>query len=84
MPLYEYACRGCANVFEEIRKFDERLVAPPCPQCGGKQTVLKRSVPGFVGAGVAAGGARGGPACESGACDFGEGGGGCCGGACMH
>lgn len=82
MPLYEYACRGCAHEFEEIRKFDERLLAPACPQCGGKQTVLKLSVPGFVGAGARVGS---GPACESGACDFGMGGGGgCCGGACMH
>jgi putative FmdB family regulatory protein len=79
MPLYEYACRSCTRSFEEIRKYEERLSAPACPECGSPETVLRLSVPGFVGAGSAG---RSGdlapcgmPASEAG---------GCCGGQCMH
>lgn len=78
MPLYEYACRSCAKSFEEIRKYEERLSAPACPKCGSVETVLKLSVPGFVGAGAGASGDTapcGMPAAAAG---------GCCGGACMH
>jgi putative FmdB family regulatory protein len=34
MPIYEYACRGCGKVFEEliIRRSDEAELA--CPDCG--------------------------------------------------
>ncbi len=79
MPLYEYACRSCSARFEELRKFDERLNAPACPQCGGKETVLRLSAPGFVGAGVSPGPAAGG--CDYGVCGTGHAhSGGCCGG----
>jgi putative FmdB family regulatory protein len=74
MPLYEYACRACGARFEEMRKTADRLTAPPCRQCGGPETSLCLSAPGFVGAsnGVAAA-----PACGAGT-------GSCCGGACVH
>lgn len=33
MPIYEYRCRACDNVFEEWQKdFKER--EPGCPSCG--------------------------------------------------
>lgn len=35
MPLYEYHCKNCSNLFERIRKFSD----PPltvCPKCGGE------------------------------------------------
>jgi putative FmdB family regulatory protein len=81
MPLYEYACRSCARRFEEIRKFEERLQAPVCPSCGGTQTVLRLSAPGFVGAGATSAGSGMSGSADFGSCDAG---GGCCGGACMH
>lgn len=35
MPIYEYRCQKCENVFEEwLKNFDE--AAPECPQCGGQ------------------------------------------------
>lgn len=35
MPIYEYACLECDNIFEEWQKdFKEREMV--CPQCGGK------------------------------------------------
>ncbi|WP_457571024.1 FmdB family zinc ribbon protein [Desulfovulcanus sp.] len=39
MPIYEYRCNECQQVFEEWQKdFEEREV--PCPICGGSATRL--------------------------------------------
>ncbi|MBT8763316.1 zinc ribbon domain-containing protein [Desulfohalobiaceae bacterium Ax17] len=39
MPIYEYRCNECQQVFEEWQKdFEERDV--PCPICGGSATRL--------------------------------------------
>jgi putative FmdB family regulatory protein len=35
MPIYEYRCRDCAQVFEEWQKEHEPLDID-CPVCGGK------------------------------------------------
>jgi putative FmdB family regulatory protein len=32
MPLYDFACRHCSNVFEARTGFD--APGPPCPTCG--------------------------------------------------
>ncbi len=35
MPIYEYRCQQCQNVFEEwLKSFDDE--APNCPSCGGQ------------------------------------------------
>ncbi len=35
MPIYEYECEGCGEVFEEWQKgFEEREVM--CPRCGAR------------------------------------------------
>lgn len=36
MPTYDYVCSECNNVFEEIKKIDERTEPEknPCPSCG--------------------------------------------------
>jgi len=31
MPLYEFRCRSCETVFEELVRVDE---VPACPRCG--------------------------------------------------
>lgn len=31
VPIYEFECRKCATVFEELARTDE---LPPCPECG--------------------------------------------------
>ena len=39
MPIYEYECKGCGDVFEEMQKMSD----PPlkkCPHCGGKVNKL--------------------------------------------
>ncbi|MBF0481535.1 MAG: zinc ribbon domain-containing protein [Desulfovibrionaceae bacterium] len=37
MPIYEYQCRGCAKIFEEITPA-ACAAAPECPGCGSKKT----------------------------------------------
>jgi putative FmdB family regulatory protein len=34
MPIYEYACRDCRNVFEKWLKLSETSENAHCPQCG--------------------------------------------------
>ncbi len=35
MPMYEYKCTKCENLFEHLaRSMSE--AAPKCPECGGK------------------------------------------------
>lgn len=34
MPIYEYKCRKCKGVTEQIQGFDDP--GPKCPSCGGK------------------------------------------------
>ena len=38
MPTYEYKCKNCELVFEEMHKIAERNIPieKPCPQCGGE------------------------------------------------
>ena len=35
MPVYEYVCKKCKNVFTELAKFEDKV---PCPSCKGKKT----------------------------------------------
>ncbi len=35
MPIYEYRCRKCGEVFERIQKVDEGGDHLSCPYCGG-------------------------------------------------
>ena len=34
MPIYEYTCPNCQNVFEKWLKFSETTENAPCPTCG--------------------------------------------------
>ena len=43
MPLYEYACRTCANQFEALVRASE---TPECPACHG--TALERRLSVFA------------------------------------
>ena len=35
MPLYEYYCEACDNVFEALRSVRESEASTPCPECLG-------------------------------------------------
>jgi putative FmdB family regulatory protein len=41
VPLYEYACRGCARTFEALVRRDE---PPSCPTCGSHELTRLLSV----------------------------------------
>ena len=47
MPLFEFSCRQCETVFEEITKFDETGVysGVVCPQCGSGEKEKLISIP---------------------------------------
>jgi len=36
MPVYEYTCPNCRNVFEEWLKISESTENAPCPKCGSQ------------------------------------------------
>lgn len=35
MPIYEYECKKCDKIIEQIQKFSDPLLKK-CPECGGK------------------------------------------------
>lgn len=62
MPIYEYACKGCGRVFEEIvlRRADEDEVT--CPGCRGRRVAKVMSRPAAPAPGGGDAG-RPGPGC---------------------
>jgi len=39
MPIYEYECKDCGNVFEKILSFSAKDIdSPECPGCRSHQT----------------------------------------------
>ncbi len=45
MPIYEFRCEVCGEVFESLQKFGEDF--PPCPKCGSTQVIKLPSIFGF-------------------------------------
>ena len=37
MPLYEYECKKCGHIYDEVRKIDERYDVK-CPECGSEES----------------------------------------------
>jgi putative FmdB family regulatory protein len=52
MPLFDFTCTKCGNVFEFLRSFGSKA-KPPCPACGSKKTEKKIAPPAvhFKGSG---------------------------------
>ena len=52
MPIYEYACPDCGEVFDVIQKADDPPVTV-CPKCEGKKVARRLSSPAlqFKGSG---------------------------------
>lgn len=42
MPIYDYRCRSCGHVFDELVKLGE---TPDCPACKGNDLEKLRSLP---------------------------------------
>lgn len=43
MPIYEYKCRSCGHVFEELLKVGQ--APPPCPSCESNELEQLLSLP---------------------------------------
>ncbi|MDE7241946.1 zinc ribbon domain-containing protein [Desulfovibrio sp.] len=44
MPMFEFCCRACGEVFEELLRAGD-TAAPACPKCGAAETERRLSVP---------------------------------------
>jgi len=42
MPIYDFKCRACGHVFEELVRLGQ---TPPCPSCGGSELEKLVSIP---------------------------------------
>ncbi len=47
MPIYEYKCESCQNVFEKLQSFDAD-VKTPCPKCKNNANRIISSGIGIV------------------------------------
>ena len=45
MPIYEFRCEVCGEIFERLMKMGEDF--PPCPRCGEKRVMKLPSIFGF-------------------------------------
>jgi putative FmdB family regulatory protein len=43
MPLYEYTCHDCGQIFEKMVRFTEPDQAQLCPACGSEHTLKQLS-----------------------------------------
>ncbi|MBU0609722.1 MAG: zinc ribbon domain-containing protein [Armatimonadetes bacterium] len=62
MPVYEYQCKRCSNVFEKLVSRDQRDTPGPCPECHCARSQRMMSV--FAGH-TSGGGSIGGNSCSS-------------------
>lgn len=46
MPIYEFECAACGNVFDRLQKLSDPDPAD-CPQCGKPQVKRRLSAPAF-------------------------------------
>jgi putative FmdB family regulatory protein len=37
MPIYEYRCKGCRNIFQRLILHEKEEAHLRCPDCGGKE-----------------------------------------------
>ncbi|UCH08067.1 MAG: zinc ribbon domain-containing protein [Deltaproteobacteria bacterium] len=43
MPIYEFKCNKCENVFEQLVFPSDGDIKPPCPSCGENDTCRQMS-----------------------------------------
>ncbi|MDD6088938.1 MAG: zinc ribbon domain-containing protein [Desulfovibrionaceae bacterium] len=61
MPIFEYRCEQCGNIFEEITFGND---VPPCPSCGSSETEKLISRPCRYSDGSASSASSGGCGCS--------------------
>ncbi len=49
MPLYEYRCKACGDVFEKMVRWSEADRSPICPTCFSQDTQKKVSTIASIG-----------------------------------
>jgi putative FmdB family regulatory protein len=49
MPIYEYQCKDCDEVFEKMVPFSKADQPPACPKCESKETHKKISTIASLG-----------------------------------
>ena len=54
MPLYDYRCRDCGNIFEKLRSVREADVDIECPACHSKH--VERQLSSFSTGGCSSSG----------------------------
>ncbi|MCD6425410.1 MAG: zinc ribbon domain-containing protein [Anaerolineales bacterium] len=50
MPIYEYQCPSCGEIFDKLMRFSEADQVPVCPHCGEKETQKKITAGAVIGA----------------------------------
>ena len=53
MPLYEYRCSTCGEVFEKMVRWSEADRSPACPKCASPDTHKKISTIASIGSDTA-------------------------------
>lgn len=59
MPLYEYRCQQCGEVFEQLRRAEEADRDVACPRCGAEEVERLLSLFGQYSRGCGGGVRRG-------------------------
>lgn len=65
MPLYEYRCKSCDEVFEKMMRWSESDRSPVCPTCQSPDTHKQISTFASHGAGSGASVSSTGSSCGS-------------------
>jgi putative FmdB family regulatory protein len=50
MPIYEYQCPKCGQIFDKLMRFSEADKLPDCPHCGEKETRKMITAGAVIGA----------------------------------
>ncbi len=66
MPLYEYRCKTCGEVFEKMVRWSEADRSPVCPNCQSPDTQKKMSTIASFGSSANLSSGSAGSSCGSG------------------
>ncbi len=65
MPLYEYRCKACGEVFEKMVRWSEADRSPVCPKCQSQDTQKKMSQVAAFGSSIHTSSGSGSGSCGS-------------------
>ena len=49
MPIYEFQCPGCGQIFDKLMRFSDADQVPVCPHCGEKDTRKQITAGAMIG-----------------------------------